>query len=184
LSVKEAELAMRRRHGASERSLLDVQGNLSITYQALGRFEEASRIQRDVYSGHVKLSGEEHIDSLGSASNYASSLIRLQRFEEAKAVLRKTVPVARRILRDSHELTLMMRLNYARALYHDPSVTLEDLREAVTTFEEMDRTARRVLGGAHPITGGIGRGLQNARAKLREALAAMTPRDAQDDPSS
>ncbi len=183
-SVKEAELAMRRRLGSSERSLLDVQGNLSITYQALGRFEEASRIQRDVYSGHVKLSGEEHIDSLGSASNYASSLIRLQRFEEAKALLRKTVPVARRILRDSHELTLMMRLNYARALYRNPGATLEDLREAVTTFEEMDRTARRVLGGAHPITVSIGRGLQNARAKLREAMAAMTPRDAQDDPSS
>ena len=60
---------------------------------------------------------------------------------------------------------------------------LNDLREAVTTFEEIDRTARRVLGGAHPITVGIGRGLQNARAKLSEAMAAMTPRDAQD-PSS
>ena len=84
-------------------------------------------------------------------------------------MLRKTVPVARRILRDSHELTLMMRLNYARALYRNPGATLEDLREAVTTFEEMDRTARRVLGGAHPITVSIGRGLQKARAVLLKA---------------
>ena len=183
LSVYESQLSMQRRLGSSAYSILITQSNLASTYGTLGRLVEASRIQRDVYSGNVKIKGEEHIDSLGSASNYASSLIRLQHFEEAKALLRKTVPVARRILRDSHELTLMMRLNYARALYHNPGATLDDLREAVTTFEEMDRTARRVLGGAHPITVGIERGLQNARAKLSEALAAMAPRDAQD-PSS
>ena len=32
----------------------------------------------------------------------------------------------------------------------DDGATLDDLREAVTTLEETERTARRVLGGAHP----------------------------------
>ncbi len=53
------------------------------------------------------------------------------------------------------------------ALYKDPDATLDDLREAVTTLEETERTARRVLGGAHPITITIGQSLQIARAVLR-----------------
>ena len=55
---------------------------------------------------------------------------------------------------------------YALVLYKDPSATLDDLCEAVTTLEEIERIARRVLGGAHPITTGIGGDLQNARAVL------------------
>ena len=57
---------------------------------------------------------------------------------------------------------------YAKTLYEDPAVTLDDLREAVTTLEDTERTARRVLGGAHPIVGSIETFLRHAR----EALAA------------
>jgi hypothetical protein len=52
---------------------------------------------------------------------------------------------------------------YALVLYADPGATLDDLREAVTTTEEVERTARRVMGGAHPITTGIEVSLRNAR---------------------
>jgi len=48
-----------------------------------------------------------------------------------------------------------MRTLYAQALYKDPDATLDDLREAVTTLEDLERIARRVLGGAHPDTVGI-----------------------------
>ena len=54
-----------------------------------------------------------------------------------------------------------------KALYADPAATLADLREAVTTLEDTERVARRVLGGAHPITAAIEVALQNARAALR-----------------
>ena len=53
------------------------------------------------------------------------------------------------------------------AVYNDPSAMLDDLREAVTTLEDTERIARRVLGGAHPATTGIERRLQYARAVLR-----------------
>ena len=43
---------------------------------------------------------------------------------------------------------------------------LNDLREAVTTFEDAGRIARRVLGGAHPLTTGIEVHLRDARAAL------------------
>ena len=49
----------------------------------------------------------------------------------------------------------------------DSGATLDDLREAVTTLEDTKRIARRVLGGANPITEGIEDGLRDARAVLR-----------------
>ena len=61
--------------------------------------------------------------------------------------------------------------------------TLDDVREAVSTLEEIQRTGRRVLGGAHPLVVDIGCYLRNARAtlaaredveSLREAVEAMT----------
>ena len=57
---------------------------------------------------------------------------------------------------------------YALALYEDPVATLDDLREVVTTFEDTERTARRVLGGAHPLTSAI----EFAQDELRDARAA------------
>ena len=81
--------------------------------------------------------------------------------------MRKTMPVAQRVLGESHQLTLRMRGVYAVAFYEDPAATLDDLREAVTTLEDADRIARRVLGGAHPIAKGIENTLRDARAALR-----------------
>ena len=49
----------------------------------------------------------------------------------------------------------------------DATATLDDLREAVTTLEETSRTARRVLGGAHPTVVKMERALRDARAALR-----------------
>ena len=105
-------------------------------------------------------------------NNYAWSLIALRRFEEAKSLMRRTVPVARCVLGDSNDVTFRARRAYAVALYKDPDATLDDLREAVTTLEDTERTARRVLGGAHPTVSGIEDDLQNARAMLVESLRA------------
>ena len=123
----------------------------------------------------------------GAANNYASALVGLHHFKEAKALLLKKIPVALRVLGEGHDHTLRMRSVYAETLYIDPGATLADLREAVTTLEETDLTARRVLGGAHPVTMGIESDLRNTRAALgaREesdvsgAMAAMAPPSAQ-----
>ena len=92
--------------------------------------------------------------------------------------MRKTMPVARRVLGESHELTLGVRCNYARALYKDAAATLDDLREAVKVLEDVERTARRVLGRSHPLTEGVEQSLRDARANLRarDAVAAPGPR--------
>ena len=51
--------------------------------------------------------------------------------------------------------------------WSDPAATLNDLRESVTMLEDMERIARRVLGGAHPLVVGIERTLRAVQAVLR-----------------
>jgi len=79
----------------------------------------------------------------------------------------KMMPVARRILGESRELTLRMKWTYAQSLYKDASASLDDVREAVATLVETARTSRRVMCGTHPFTAGIEKNLREARALLR-----------------
>ena len=138
-----------------------------MTLESLGRLESALEIKRDVYTSRLKLNGKEHYDTIRESNNYASTLVDLKRFKEARSLMRKMVPVARRVLGETHVEGLKLRWTYAETLYKDDGATLDDLREAVTTFEDMELTSRRVLGGAHPITTGIEKDLQIARAALR-----------------
>ena len=166
LSVKEAEFTMMRRFSGSARNILLVQGNLANTYAELGHSEKAIRMRQEVYSGCLRLEGGDDEETLCAAYNYAVSLVTLERLEEAKALINRSLPVARRVLGDSHNLTLEMRWKYAEALCRDTAATLDDVREAVKTLEDTERTARRVLGAAHPVTVGIEGRLGFARAAL------------------
>ena len=116
--------------------------------------------------------GKDSPEALGEGYNYATILLDLDRWEEAKALLRKLMPVARRALGASHDYTLRMRTVYASSLYADPAATLDDIHEAVTTLEDAGRIARRALGGAHPTTDTIGRNLRKSRALLAAMLSA------------
>ena len=183
LSVQEAELSTLRRLGAPEGEILIVQSNRANTYRSLGQIEKALSMRQEIYARRLKLSGEEHVETIREAICYALNLIASIRFEEAKALLRRTTPVARRVLGDSHEHTLQMRANYAKVII-ETAATLDDFREAVTTLEETERIARRVLGGAHPLTTAMEDNLRQARAALRaretlaEAMASTTLGDA------
>ena len=110
-----------------------------------------------------------------AASNYTNLLIALQRFEEARSLLRKMIPVARRALGDNDEDTIRMRWNYAKTFFTNET-TPDDLREAVATLEDTHRIARRVLGAAHPTCAELigpklqfARGFLCAREKERES---------------
>ena len=167
VSVEEANLSMLRRVSASRRDVLTMQSNLASTYKDLGRVDEALQMRREVYSGFVQLYGEEHGESLREAFNYVTLLNVLNSFEEAKSLMRKTIPKARRIFGENGIDTLKMRVVYAQLLYKDDGGTLDDLREAVTMLEGTERTARRVLGGTHPLVVDTERSLRDARATLR-----------------
>jgi len=173
-SVYGAELSTLQRLGASEYEMLIAKGNLALTYEQLGQDESALSLEQEVFFGFRKLLGEEHPETLQVANNYATTLLNLQRYGETKSLMRKTVPVAHRVLGADNRLTLTLRSNYAMALYKAAGATLDDLREAETTFEETERIARRVMGGAHPLTLTFERDLRDARAVLR-AREAPSP---------
>ena len=147
--------------------MLAVLANLASSYEAVGQTERALKLLKNVYARRLKLHGEEDERTLRAANNYASSLPNPQRFKEGKALLRKMVPVARRILGEGHRLALKMRLNYAQSLYMDVyGSTLDDLHESVTTLEDLERRSQRVLGIAHPFTKGVAIDLFQARTEL------------------
>ena len=75
--------AAHRRIGSSEHNILVTQTNIANTNRCLGRLDKASRMQRDVYWGRLKLNGEEHGSTIIAANNYANTLIHLERIEEA-----------------------------------------------------------------------------------------------------
>ena len=64
-----------------------------------------------------------------------------------------------------------MRSIYAISLYADPDGTLDDLREAATTLEDIEKIARRVFGRSHPQTLRYEQDLRLVRKKL--VLAAL-----------
>ena len=139
----------------SRRLRTSAQSNLAVTYSELGLHEKTLPLKRDVYSETLKLLGEENRETLVAANNYAATLLDVHRYAEAKSLLLKTIPVVRRVLGENSDVLLKMKHKYAQTLYEDPEVTLDGLREAVTTLEELEPIARRVFGGAHPLTEGI-----------------------------
>ena len=127
------------------------ESNIAGTYENLGRLEDALQRKRDVYSGWLKLNGEEHESTLQAADNYALSLLDLERFKEAKKVLRKVIPVATRVLGIEHDLTLCIREDLCRASL-DGDSSVKEKRKALRTLEDTVGIMRRVLGPQHPTT--------------------------------
>ena len=65
------------------------------------------------------------------------------------------------------------QMRYAMAFYHDHGSTISDLHKAVETLEDLELTARRVLGSSHPLVGRIGEALRESRAVLRDREALL-----------
>ena len=108
------------------------------------------------------------------ACNHASLLKQLNRFNEIKALLVGTIPVARRVLGENHEMTLRMRWQYAISLHDDDCATLADHREAVETLDSVAKSWKRVFGESHPETPRVQNALATAREKLADARAAAS----------
>ena len=90
-------------------------------------------------------------------------------------------PVPPPLIPSTVDITLIAKQYYAETLYNNVNAgasrrPLDDLREAVTTLEYVERTARRVFGGANPISEAAETSLRNARAAL--AARETPPRSA------
>ena len=149
MSVKEAELSVLRRRGASANDILAVQGNFANMYETLGQRERALALRREVYTKRRVLM-PEHRDTLLDSINLASSLIDDRHFAEARKLINETLPIARRVCGDAHDLTLGHRYMLPRSIVLNPDATQENLRVAKEELEDLLRTTRRVFGTSHP----------------------------------
>ena len=75
LPVREAVLSLCRRLDGPEENMLVAQGNLASSYQMLRRGDLAVSMRRDIYDGRLKLSGEEHIETIREAICVRSSTL-------------------------------------------------------------------------------------------------------------
>ena len=93
------------------------------------------------------------------------TLLDLRRFAEAKKLLRKVAPVARRALGAEHALTLSLREDLSRATLGGAS-SAEEKREALRILEEVAGVMRRVMGPAHPETLRAQKELKRSRQRI------------------
>ena len=103
--------------------------------------------------------------TIRAASSYATTLIDVRRFKEAKRVLLKVLPVVQRALGTEHDLTLSLREDLCRATLYGESSTNEK-RKALQMLEDTVAVMRRVLGPAHPDTSFTQRKLERYRRRF------------------
>ena len=82
--------------------------------------------------------------------NLASSLIDDGHFAEARKLINETLPIARRVCGDAHDLTLGHRYILPRSIVLNPDATQENLRVAKGELEDLLPTTRRIFGNSHP----------------------------------
>ena len=118
-------------------SYLLVRGELQA---ALAPFERAYGVRRDKF-------GDDHPDTLTSASNLALNLLWLGEYQRAGALDEDTLTRRRRILGEDHPDTLTSASQLASNLFG-----LGQFRQARELQDEMLSRRRRVLGDDHPDT--------------------------------
>ena len=167
LAVQEAELAMTRRLGASEKNMLAMQNNLAITYEELGRTGDSLRIKKAIYATHARLFGDSDEETLGSAVSLSIGLVKADKASESMAFSRPLLPLARRVLGADHEVCLRFAHSYAYAVLACAAASRDELLFAEKLLEDTVRRLRRVFGISHPSTARA----EGDLARIRRLLA-------------
>ena len=160
LGLLESQLALMIRNRVHPEALLANQGAIATCLEHLGRIEESQKLAVQVHGRTKELLGTRHKNTIISAGNLAISLQDSGRHAEALSLTAEYIPVSESELGPHDSATLRLRNSYLRSRCFevversqvDPSVSLEDIREIAVSFEDLYRTALRVLGGQHPIT--------------------------------
>jgi tetratricopeptide (TPR) repeat protein len=114
---------------------------------ARGEFREALPLAQQAHALHRARLGDDHPDTLSSATNLAIRLADLDEHEQARALTEDTLTRQRRILGDDHPETLRSAHNLANRL-----ADLGEHDQARTLIEDTLSRRRRILGDDHPDT--------------------------------
>ena len=176
VAVLEATLANCRRLATSKDIpdvMMSVQHNLACAYARRNEYEKAAALEREMYAMRVARQGMQHEDTINLGVNYASSLERLGKYDESKALIRELRRGAAALGSDNFN-NLRLRWLYGLNLYKDTDATLHDLIESVAVLTKTCKDWRRVLGENHPYTSNILGCLSRAQEKLADARAAAS----------
>ena len=152
LSIIEAGLACDMRLGVPEEKILVTKANLAMCYKSLQRYGEAFRLIRDVYKRSRALHGAQSPEALDDAVNLANVLIVTERFGKARRFVCKRILEAQLALGSEHELTLLLRRQFARSLYMPENASRADCWQAEKILEGDVEVVRRLFGPDHPHT--------------------------------
>ena len=134
----------------AERNVVITQNTISACYEALGRYDDALRLDREVYASAVRLFGPTSTHTLGLALGLVQSLIKTKNYAEARTFIRERMEESHG-LGDEHQVNLKLRHGLSRAIVRDGDITSrETLEEAEKILADLLRTTRRVLGPAYP----------------------------------
>jgi len=134
-------------------NIITLRGNMAVSLSRLGREEESLSIKRECYQYLVHHEGKTSERAMFQAYNIAVSLAHLQKNTEAISLMREQLPLVKRVLDNDHELTLKFQKLYAKTLFAPPDGPWsEEKVRARGLMEAFTRSARRVLGPAHPET--------------------------------
>ena len=121
---------------------------ISACYEALGRYDDSLRLDREVYASAVRLFGPTSTQTLGLGLGLVQSLIKTENYAEARTFIRERMEESRG-LGDEHQVNLKLRHALFRAITRD-TPSRETLEEGEKILADLLPTTRRVLGPAYP----------------------------------
>mmetsp|Transcript_16707 Transcript_16707/g.47723 ORF Transcript_16707/g.47723 Transcript_16707/m.47723 type:complete len:382 (+) Transcript_16707:346-1491(+) len=152
LGLLESQFALMQRSRVNREAILAAQGNMANCLEDLGRIEDAIELSVQVHSGMKALRGNRHTNTIICGLNLAASLQSKGRTTEAQSLAAEYLPISESVFGPLDVNTLGLRSTYLRARCRDPDISLDDWRKAVSSMDDLYRTAVKVLGTQHPLT--------------------------------
>ena len=97
------------------------------------------------------------------------SLLNLRNYTEIRSLLRKYLPLARRVMGHDHEVSRTMTETLAQSLFQQGAAPRDNVLEAAEILTEHNQRLRQIFGSAHPVTQRSERNL----GSIRECLARI-----------
>ncbi|WP_285471758.1 FxSxx-COOH system tetratricopeptide repeat protein [Actinoplanes sp. NBRC 101535] len=133
--------------GADDPQTLNAAGNLAVNLSAVGRADQARRLDEDTLERKRRLLGMDHPDTLTAASNLAFVLAAAGEHDRARDLDEDTYERRRRVLGDDHPATLFSANNFAVVL-----AAVGEHDRARELNEDTYQRRRRLFGADHPST--------------------------------
>ncbi|EMT62469.1 Protein SERAC1 [Fusarium odoratissimum] len=140
-SVLEAQIIETEEDSLLRASLLHRVGSF---FNHQGRYSKAEKLRREGLTIREKLLGEEHIETLVTASDLAGSLSNLGHFEESERLQRGVIETLKHLYGDEHEQTLDAMANLSVFLNKQ-----EKNDEALVLDRHIFEVKKRTLGAEH-----------------------------------